>query len=202
MSGMTNEVMSATIPASGQLTFSRGRIFNLIAAPNPVSIVLDQAGGKRQASVSTFNNVPAGSVYIGKVGEEWTYLRLTGTVGDLIQIYIGDDEVKFGQAVNVVGVAATKDQPAATITDAPNVAVPNAAQTAVVPINGTRRRVAISFASNAAIGAATVFIRKTGGVNNLIEVQPGVLYSFPATYGLDIRNDSGGALSALIFEES
>jgi hypothetical protein len=50
--------------------------------------------------------------------------------------------------------------------------------------------------------ADTVFVRRTDGVNNLFEVQPGVLYNNEFTAGMDIRNDSGGALTVMRYEPS
>lgn len=153
-----------------------------------------------------FANVNGG-IYVRRV-KPWVNLRIDGVIGTTVTYFVGTenvdrDETDIRQQVAVIaGVTATADQPAAVVTDTAPVAIPNAALTQVVPVNLARRRVAISFASNAAIGAATVFIRKLGGVQNLIEVQPGVLYNFNATYGLSIRNDSGGGLNALVFEES
>jgi hypothetical protein len=152
-----------------------------------------------------FANVNGG-IYVRRV-KPWANLRIDGVIGTQVTYFIGTenvdrDETDIRQQVAVLaGVSATADQPAASITDTANVAVPNAALTQIVPQNFNRRRVAISFPSNSAIGANTTFFRKATGVNNVLEVQAGVIYNFSGSYAVSVRNDSGGALTALVMEE-
>ena len=147
-----------------------------------------------------------GGLYVKRV-KPWKNLRIEGAVGTQVNYFIGNENVDRDetdirlQTTLIAGITATADAPAATLNDTPTVAVPNTALTPVVPANLSRRRVGISFVSNAAIGAGTVFFRKAGGVNNLLEVQAGVQYNFSGTYGVSVRNDSGGALTAMVAEE-
>jgi hypothetical protein len=153
-----------------------------------------------------FANVNGG-VYVRRV-KPWQNLRIDGAIGTQVTYFVGTenvdrDETDIRQQIAVIsGVTATADQPAQAMTDTPNVAVPNGALTQIVPVNNARRRVQISFPSNSAIPANTVFIRRAGGVNNLQEVQAGVVYPFVGFYAISVRNDSGGALTALVLEET
>lgn len=138
----------------------------------------------------------------------WQNMRIDGVIGTQCTFFYGTenvdkDETDIRQQVAVLaGVSAVADQPAAVITNAPVVACPNAAQTTIFPVNNARRRISFSFLSNAAIGAGTVFARTVGGGNNLYEIQAGVIYNDSLFAGLDIRNDSGGPLNAMIYEVS
>jgi hypothetical protein len=153
-----------------------------------------------------FANVNGG-IYVRRI-KPWQNMRIDGPIGTQITFFYGNettdkDETDIRQQVAVLaGVSAFADQPAAVISNKPTVAVPNTAQTTIFPVNNGRRRIAFSFASNAVIPANTVFARTVGGGNNLFEIQPGVLYNDNIFAGLDIRNDSGGALTAMIYEVS
>lgn len=196
---MTARNYTVTHPGGGAaVRLPGGRFFMLRTASAAVNISLE---GNAAAPVS-FVAAPAGIMY-GPIESPWRFLVLESTAAQTIEIFISDEaEVKLSQQVSVSGSVVTQEQPASSLADTANVAVPNAALTAIVAANLSRKRVTISFASNAAIGAATVFFRTAGGANNLMEVQPGVLYEFCGTYAISVRNDSGGALSAMVFEES
>lgn len=204
---MTIERYSETIPQTptGQqlpLERSTGNFFLLLNSANLVKVTLMYDGSREE-----FANVTAG-VYIRRV-RPWTNLRIDGPIGTPVSFYFGaapntlSDETDIRlQLAQLTGVTLVADQPGAGINDNAPVALPTAQQTTVFPANLTRRRMKVSFASNAAIPPATVFFRKVGAANNLMEVQPGAVYPFDGTYGMDVRNDSGGALSAMIFEEA
>lgn len=188
MSG-TNETLTAVIPASGALTFPRGRIFYIITAAHNVTVTLDAAGGKVQAGVRKFANIPAGSYFKAPIGEEWTYLRLTGTVGDSIQLYVGDDEMTFAQAVSVIGSVSTTPV-AYSLTDHADVSVANASTDSTIVAAGARKRITIGALST---NTGSLRIRASGAVVGGIELQPGMQYTLSTAAALDIRNDSGAA---------
>lgn len=189
------------IPKVLPLERPSGNFLVLISATAAISVTLINDGVRE-----VFANI-TGGLYVKRI-VPWKNLRIEGVIGTAITYLYGsmnvdkdDTDVRL-QIATIAGTTGTADVPATTITDAVNVAVPNAAQTAIFPGNGTRRRINFSFASNAAIGANTVFARKAGGVNNLYEIQAGVSYGDAIIGGMDIRNDSGGALTALIYEVS
>ena len=97
----------------------------------------------------------------------------------------------------IVGTVTTLSGQAGTIPDTPAVALPNAAQTNLFPVNAARYMITVS---NPSTALGSFFIRKAGGANNLFEIQPGTYAQFNTTAALDARNDSGGALVAMILE--
>lgn len=192
---------SDAVPKQLPLERGPGNFLLFVSSLANVNVTLVYDGVKE-----TFTGIN-GSFIIRRV-KPWLNLRIDGAIGTIVTYYYGNedvdrDETDIRQNVAVLaGVSATADQPAGTITDAAVVVCNNGAQTAIFPQNLLRRRISFSFASNAAIGAGTVFARKAGGVNNLFEIQAGVLYNDAIFAGMDIRNDSGGALNALIYEVS
>lgn len=198
---MSTEVLTQVLQAGVKATFGSGTAFLVQSLTNTVTITARQIGNSNKNRV--FSNVPAGFKFTADSADDgFSTLEVVSAGGDTIIIAVGNDDVTFANTVNIANIPSVQDNPAAAVTDAPNVALPNAQQTAVFAGNLSRRRIKVSFASNAAIPPATVFFRKTVGANNLMEVQPGEVYPFDGRYGIDVRNDSGGALSAMIFEET
>ena len=200
------EQIPADVTGLIQLPLERGPgnyLLFVTSAANVTIQLLDALGGGVRETFAAVN----GGVYVRRV-KPWGNMRIDGPIGTVCTYFYGNadtdrDETDIRQQVAVIsGVTATADQPAVAITDKAPVAVPNAAQTNIFGVNNSRRRISFSFASNAVIPPATVFARKAGGVNNLFEIQPGVVYNDAIFAGIDIRNDSGGALSALIYEVS
>jgi len=189
-----------TLGAGDKVRFPAGRYFFIRTAASALDITTE---GNPGAPVQLLG-IGAGTKF-GPLpdGQGWKQLLISSAAAQNIEIIISDDGLfDVANAVTVNGSPTVQSLPAGALADTAPVAVPNAAQTPIVPANLSRRRVGISFASSAAIGPGTVFFRKTAGGQNLMEAQAGVLYTFEATYGVDVRNDSGGALSALVFEES
>lgn len=197
-------IPQSTDAAPKQLPLERGpgNFLLLVTAGAAVTVTLNYhitGGGAREV----FTGITAG-LYLRRV-KKWDGIRIDGAIGTSVTFFYGDeitakDETDIRQQIAVIGgVTATADQPAATITDTPQVALPNAAQTPIVPANAGRRRVTIS-APPANTGP--FFIRKAAGVNNLLPIAPGQVVQFSGTYALDGRNDSGAAQNALVFEES
>lgn len=199
---MSVDTRVEVIPASGQIQLANGNFIFLLTATLAVTVQLKTGGSSENFTGLT------GGLQVSRVRPWDLGAVITGTAGTVVTFIYGytkirEDNTIFSQQIaTIAGLVAVAILPASTLTDAPNVALPNAAQTAVFPANLVRRRIGISIVSTAVYAGGTVFARKAGGANNLVEINPGQVYSFDATYGVDIRNDSGGALSALIFEEA
>lgn len=196
---MTTEVISQVLSAGVQATFGQGRVWYLKTLTGPVSIVAEKKG--TGASIRRFTNVGAGFKFTAPEGAGWDYLRVTSATTQTIEIVVGDDDIEVANAVSITGTASVQIAPASTLVDTAQVSCANAALTQVVPVNASRRRVGLSFSSAAAIAAGTVFFRAAGGANNLIEAQPGLVYTFEGTYAISVRNDSGAAVGCSICEE-
>src|SRR5258708_34144204 len=99
---MTSEVLTQAVGAGATITFRRGRIFKLLRAAAPVPITLEgKSGGGGQTAIRKFVNIPAGSKFTAKVGEEWTFLRLFSAGAQNITLFVGDDDMSFNNAVTV-----------------------------------------------------------------------------------------------------
>ena len=186
-----------------QLPIERGTgnflLFQLASAVVTVTLLGE---GVREV----FSNIQGG-LYVKRL-TPWKNLRIDGAVGTSVTYFIGNEKVDRDdtdirlQTTIIAGVTATAAAPAASVTALATVPVGNAAQVNIFPQNLTRRRISFSLPSNQTWAANTVFARKIGDANNLFEVQPGVLYNDEITFGLDIRNDSGSALTVMRYEVS
>lgn len=193
-----NEVLTGVIPASGQLRFGRGRVFNILAAAHNVTVIATQAGGgTNQAGVQRFTNITAGAIFKGKKGEEWTYLDVIGTVGDAIQIYIGDDEMTFSAAVSVSGaVFTTPVQNSPTdVADAVLAAGNFPAQIGAL----VRKSVTVG---NKSTSADTIRVKQAGSSvlgDRGVELTPGEYYNFQTSAALDVFV---GPLGATVWQQN
>lgn len=97
------------------------------------------------------------------------------------------------------GAISVTPAPATVLSDLAPVVAVNAVQTAIVPVNASRRSVTLSADPSA---TAVVYARKHGGANNLMPMQPGIAYVFPGTYAIDVRNDTGANVNIYILEQS
>jgi hypothetical protein len=197
---MTSEVLPQTVGAGATVTFGRGRIFNLLQASSPVTITLEGKsvhGG--QTSIRKFVNIPAGSKFIGKAGEEWTFLRLTSALAQTVTLFVGDDDMSFNNAVTVSGVAVVAITPSSGITDQAGVAATVTGQHAFTAANLARKRVTLWADPT---NTATVYLRTTGGANDIGFLQAGTYAEFDTTAGFDYRDPSAGGQKLYISEES
>jgi hypothetical protein len=195
---MSTEILSQTVGAGGKATFGAGSVFVLGSIAGPVSVVARKLGSSNKNR--TFANVPAGFKFTADSPDDgFDLLEVTSPSAQTISIAVGTDDVEFSNAVTVTGNVSTQDLPASTLADTAPKACGNGAQTAVVPVNGARRRVLLTV-DPAATG--NVFFRAAGGANNVVIGQPGMSYSFNGTYGIDCRNDTGAAVNIYIAEES
>lgn len=187
-----------TIPATGTVRLPAANFFFLLTASANVSVTLS-VGGQTEIFSSTIAGLKL------KRLKRWDYIDVAGAAGTLLNYLIGytavqADDTDIQQALaTIAGTVAVATLPSTTISDTPNVALPNAATTQIVPINLFRRRVTIG---NPSTALASFFLRSAAGANNLLEVQPGTFVEVDTTARIDGRNDSGAALSATVFEES
>lgn len=195
---MSVERKSRTIPTSGVIELGRGNFMLLLTALGSVNLRADRGGASEG-----FDGITGGILI--RRANPWDNMRIIGAAGVTVEYIIGSEVVEQDetdvrlQIATIAGVASFTEAPTASLANTAAVALPNAAQTAVFPVNLLRKRISITIDSAA---LANVFARTTGGANNVMELSPGMTYEFKGTYGLDIRNDSGGATTAYIFEES
>ncbi len=196
---MSSEVLSFTVTAGQTTVAGQGRIFNLLSAPGgPVSIVADTRkvqGG--QSPQRIFNNIPAGSKFVAKDGEGWTYLRITSAVTQVITLFVGDDEMQFNNAVTVTGTAATTVIPSSALNDTADTVQAFGTQT-VIPANASRRRITIGCRS---VTPDSVRVSGGGGAGKGIEIQPGTFVEFDTTASLTVRNDNAAGNATWYAEE-
>jgi hypothetical protein len=194
---MTTEVLTLVLTAATQSTAGQGRMFYVKSATGALSITCDIKG--TGATIRKFVNIGAGFKFVAPEDKGWTYLRILSATTQNIELIVGDDDVEVANAVSVTGSVSVTDTPASTVVNQGSVALPNAAQTPLCPANASRRRITVC---NPSTAAGSFFLRSSAGTANLLEVQPGTFVELRGTYALDARNDSGGALSALLFEET
>jgi hypothetical protein len=190
------------VVTAGQTTvLGRGRIFNVLQASSPISVVADRrsnAGGQTLNRV--FNSIPAGSKFTAKDGEEWTYLRITSALTQTITIFVGDDDMQFNNAVTVTGTAVVSVSPSNTLNcSADKTLAANSTDAASIPANAARRRVTIGLLSSSA--ATKIRVSDTGATTRGFEIQAGTFTEFDTTAALGIRNDTAAIATYYIVEE-
>lgn len=198
---MTSEVLTQTIAAGGTATFGRGRIFNLLQAATPVTIVAETKstqGG--QTAIRKFVNIPAGSKFTGKVGEEWTFLRVTSAAAQNVTMFVGDDDMSFNNAVTVTGVAVVAITPSSVINSPVATALAgNTTDPTGVPANAGRKRVTVY---NLSTSAGFIRVSDTGATGRGPEIGPGANQEFDTISALGIRCDTAAGATWGYFEES
>jgi len=198
---MTSEVLTQAVGAGATVTFGRGRIFNLLQAASPVTIVLEGKsvqGG--QTAIRKFVSIPAGSKFTAPRGEEWTFLRLTSAAAQNVTLFVGDDDMTFNNAVTVTGVAVVAITPSSSI-NAPAQSNINAAtsDTTTITANLSRKRITVG---NLSTSPNSIRVSADGVTNKGLELQPGTFAEIDTTAALGIRNDGAGACTWYFFEES
>lgn len=195
---MSTETLTQTLQANIPAIFGAGTQFLVLSSSAPLKITATQIGNSNKSRV--FSGVLEGFKFSAdSLDDGFSTLTVLSTVAQNLTIVVGDDDVSYPSTVTVAGNVNTQELPAVALTDIAPVACPNAAQTAVVAQNVSRRRVTLSI-DPAAVGV--VYARKSGGANNLLPMQPGMSYEFRGTYGLDVRNDTGAAVNVYPLEES
>lgn len=199
---MSSDVLSQALVAGQVATFGRGRIFNLLQASAPVSIVAEYKGvGQRQNTHKVFTNIPAGSKFVSDPADgDWTFLRVTSGVNQNITLYIGDDDMTFNQAVTVTGVAQVNVNPGAAIATVGPTNVNNAAAVTVAA-NPARRRITVGAPTT---NTGPVYLQTAGFATAKagIPLSPGGFVELDTTASFDVRNDSGAVQQFSTFEET
>jgi hypothetical protein len=193
------EQIPATANGAIQLPIERstGNFLLFQSSLNNVTITL-MGDGTREV----FANVNGG-IYVRRV-KPWTNLRIDGPIGTLVTYFVGstvviEDETDIRQQVAVLaGVSAVADQPAGALTDTPPVVVNAGATTNVIGNNFARRRFSLSIDT----AGNVVFARKAGGANDLLLMEPGMVYQFNAFYGVDVHNPGAANTTVYIAEET
>jgi len=202
---MTSEVLQQAVGAGATVTFGRGRIFNLLQASSAVSITLETKSTRGgQTQVRKFSNIPAGSKFTLKPGEEdWTFLRLTSAAPQTVTLFVGDDDMQFNNAVTVTGNAQVTTTPNSTFGPlAVNLDGNLATASAVtVPANAARKAITVS---SPPTNTGTVYIQGNGmgaGPHG-IPLQPGTFETIVNIGSFDVRNDSGATQYLTFTEET
>lgn len=187
-----------TIPASGVVESQGGNFMLLLAASGSVSLRLENGGHAEQ-----FNGVTGGLLVRRIV--PWDNARILGAPGVTLEFFYGNNftdkdetDVRL-QIATIAGVAATRIQPFSSVTDRTPVAAANGAQSTLFAANALRQTLRVFVDEN---NAGTCYARVVGGANNIANLQPGSVYTFPGLYGLDVRNDTGLVANFYIFEEN
>lgn len=194
---MTTEVISQALTAGQQATFGQGRVWYIKSATAPLLIVAEtQRSG---ANIRKFINVGAGFKFSAADGDGWTYLRVTSSVNQNIEIIIGDDDVEVSNAVSVTGGVTVQEIPSVGLTaSVADTSVANATASAI-PANASRRRITVGALST---NTGSLRIQSTGaGANRGLELQPGLFVELKTAAAFDVRNDSGAAQSYYVLEE-
>ncbi len=200
---MSSDVLTQALLANQVATFGRGRIFNLLAASGPVSIVAEYKGqtANQPSKRKVFNSIPAGSKFIADPQDgDWQYLRVTSPTNQNITLFVGDDDMSFNNAVTITGQATVAVAPSATINSPVATALAaNTTDGTGVPANANRRRVTIY---NLLASLGSIRVSDTGATGRGFELQPGAYAEVDTTAALGIRCDTANGATWGYFEES
>lgn len=194
-----------TIPANGIVKLGPANfIFILSVSSGSIEVDLDTIGvASGNPGTEKFSGI-VGGLQLSRV-KRWGTGTLTGTVGASVTFWYGytdvrEDNTIFSQQIAIIaGVTAVAISPAASVTDTVAVVTVTPAQTALFPANLARRRITV-FSDPANVGAV-IYFRKSGGVNNVAFVVPGMSVEFDGTYGIDYQTATAND-KLYLFEES
>lgn len=171
---------------------ARGRFFGIIEAPAAaLDVQLDNGAPLRRG--------PGGSIMLQ---EFFSRVALTSALAQNVRVLIADDVQDVSNVITgaAAGVLPISETPASAVSDLAPVVLGTAAEAVLFAALATRRRISVHVDS-ANLGSC--YARPAGAsVNNIAQLQPGVVYNFYGTYGLDVRNDTGGNATFYLFEES
>lgn len=193
---MSTKSYTQTIQAGGTAQFPAGSVFLILQATAALNIVATTLGNA--AADTEFVGVGAGFKFKAAEGDSFSLLNVTSATAQNVTIVVGDDDVEFSNAVTVTGVALTQDQPSAALVDNPPVSCLATTQAALIAGNPSRRRVTVS---SPPTNTLTVFLRKSGGANDLLPVAPGAVIEIRGTMALDYHNAGASAQTLYLFEE-
>jgi hypothetical protein len=195
---MSTETLPQALQAGVAAQFGAGTNFLIFSSAAAVNVVAVQLGSANKRII--LNGCLEGFSYDGTNDGGFTLLEVTSAVDqpDFV-IVVGDDKVSYPATVTVSGDVSTIDKPAETLTDTPAV-VTAAGQAALFAANAARRRITI-FSDPKNVANQVIYLRKTGGANNLGCITPGQSVQFDGTYGVDYDAAAAGD-SLYVMEES
>lgn len=189
-----------TIPASGVVESQGGNFMLLLTASAAVSLRLENGGHAEQ-----FNGVDGG-LLVRRV-TPWDNARILGAPGTTLVFLYGNsftdkDETDVRlQIATIAGVAATRLQPFAAVTDLAPVALTQSQNAELFPANVLRQRITVAVDPN---NPDIALCRVHGpGVNTIRYLQPGVEYTFSGLYGAWVFTPAtAGNYKFALFEET
>lgn len=199
---MSTQRVSVTIPASGIYSVGAGNFFLLLTSTGSLDIRVERGG------VAEKYTGIIGGLRLARLNP-WTEIRVLGGAGTVFDYFIGDEifdhddtDIRL-QIATIAGVAAVSFAANTSLTNAPAVAAANGAQSVLFAANPLRKKISVTCDSDNASGpGAKAFARTVGGANNIQELQPGSVYDFTGTFGVDVRNDTGGIATFYLKEEA
>lgn len=181
---------SAQIPVSGTYRLPAANFFFLIAASANVAVTLSVGG-----QTEIFQSAIAGLKL--KRLKRWDYIDIAAPAGTTINYLIGytavqADDTDIQQALaTIAGTVAVAALPSSTIADDAPISPTVAGQHVLFAANLGRRRITV-WSDPANAGDATIFLRKTGGANDIGFITPGIFIEFDTIAGMDYRAPIGG----------
>jgi hypothetical protein len=204
---MTIQAITATFPASGQITLQPGKYFFCTAAPagGYAFVIWGRSGSNEQFGSQNSFVAPVG-LKVGRV-KGWTQAQLWGVAGQSITYFYGDETV-FPQDITDVSlqiasisgtvvvsgtVNAIPEASANGPTDHADVLVATTIQDTTIPVNAARRFIRIGSLGSNAPATLNIRVRAHGGAAGGVEIQPGTFVDFYTQAALDVLNpDANG----------
>lgn len=184
---MTTEVLTQALTAGQTAFMGQGRVWYLKTATTAITITLRKNGSS--AYVRNFINVPAGFKFKADPGDGWDIMELLSGANQTIEMVLSDDDVDASNAITIIGVATTTQQPFTTVTSTGPTVIANANKLSIAANLG-RKKIEIS---NLSTSTGSVFVQTAAaGAGFGIELQPGMSWAEWFTGAVDLRNDSGG----------
>jgi hypothetical protein len=194
---VSTKTLPVTFAGAGTQNLPGGRFLYIKQASAALDITLRDANG----TPNYITGAGAGMKFKRLDGAPWRFTDITSAAAQNVVVVLSDDaEVDIASTVTVAGAVTVATLPATVVAGSAPV-INNATQAALFAANLARKRISFSLVSTAVTGAA-VFARAAGSGVNLYEIQPGVIYTEEGTFGLDVRNDSGGNLTFMVAEYS
>lgn len=195
---MTTEVIAQAIGAGGTIFLGQGRIFYVKTCASAINIIARKIG--TSSSVINIRNIGAGFKFIRELGQGWDTLEITSAAAQNLEIILSDDDVEISNAVSVVGVASVSVAAYTAIVANTQLVVANTNKQSVA---ANLSRKAITLANPSTLVQGSVFLQSPAAGPGLgIEIQNGTFLTINNTDAFDLRNDSGGAVTINVFEQT
>lgn len=195
---MSVQRVTGTIPASGIWSGGPGNFLLFVSANAAVNLRLEQTG-----IAERFDGI-SGGLYITRL-KPWQEMRILGGAGVTFEYLIGDEYVDKDetdvrlQIATIAGVAAVRQQPAASGVSTAKVTLATANS---IDISANLARVNM-IVCNESASLGSVWVRdQTATTDAGIELQPGSSVPINGTYAFRVRNNSGANANISFHEES